>query len=252
MVLKIKGLCKSFEKGYLCFKKKKEILKDITFEVNPGEIFSIIGESGAGKSTIGKIILGIEKKDSGTIEFMDKPLEERDIKDIQMIFQDPYSSLNPAMKIKDILAEPLKSNGEKNPRVIDEKVGNMLEEVGLRKQCGEKYPCELSGGQRQRVIIGAAMILDPKLVVCDEPVASLDLSIQRQILKLIKKFNRENNTTFVFISHDLGVVYNISDRILVLYKGETQEITDALDFFDSPKSEYGKELLDGIRVKKDK
>lgn len=250
MVLKVDKLCKSYEKGCFLFKKKKDILKNISFEVKPGEIFSIIGQSGAGKSTIGKIILGIEKKDSGTIEFLDKPLEKRDIRDIQMIFQDPYSSLNPAMKIKDILAEPLKANGEKNKQLIDEKVGHMLEEVGLHKACGEKYPCELSGGQRQRVVIGAAMILDPKLVVCDEPVASLDLSIQRQILKLIKKFNREKNTTFIFISHDLGVVYNISDRILVLYKGETQEITDALDFFDCPKSEYGKELLDGIRIKK--
>lgn len=250
MVLKVDKLCKSYEKGCFLFKKKKDILKNISFEVNPGEIFSIIGQSGAGKSTIGKIILGIEKKDSGTIEFMDKPLEQRNIRDVQMIFQDPYSSLNPAMKIKDILAEPLKANGEKNKNVIDEKVGYMLEEVGLHKACGEKYPCELSGGQRQRVVIGAAMILDPKLVVCDEPVASLDLSIQRQILKLIKKFNKENNTSFIFISHDLGVVYNISDRILVLYKGETQEISDVLDFFDCPTSEYGKELLDGIRIKK--
>lgn len=247
MILKVSNLNKSYETGYFYFKKKKEILKNISFQVEKGEIFAIIGQSGAGKSTIGKILLGIEKKDSGNIELLDRPLEKRKIQDIQMIFQDPYSALNPAMKIKDILAEPLKANGEKNKAVLEQKIEKILEEIGLDREYGEKYPCELSGGQRQRVVIGAAMILEPKVVVCDEPVASLDLSIQRQILKLIKKFNEEKNTTFIFISHDLGVVYNISDRVLVLYKGEIQEITQTVDFFDSPKSEYGKELLKGIK-----
>lgn len=247
MILKVSNLNKSYETGYFYFKKKKEILKNISFQVEKGEIFAIIGQSGAGKSTIGKILLGIEKKDSGNIELLDRPLEERKIQDIQMIFQDPYSALNPAMKIKNILAEPLKANGEKNKAVLKQKIEKILEEIGLDREYGEKYPCELSGGQRQRVVIGAAMILEPKVVVCDEPVASLDLSIQRQILKLIKKFNEEKNTTFIFISHDLGVVYNISDRVLVLYKGEIQEITQTVDFFDSPKSEYGKELLKGIK-----
>lgn len=247
MILKVSNLNKSYETGYFYFKKKKEILKNISFQVEKGEIFAIIGQSGAGKSTIGKILLGIEKKDSGNIELLDRPLEERKIQDIQMIFQDPYSALNPAMKIKNILAEPLKANGEKNKAVLKQKIEKILEEIGLDREYGEKYPGELSGGQRQRVVIGAAMILEPKVVVCDEPVASLDLSIQRQILKLIKKFNEEKNTTFIFISHDLGVVYNISDRVLVLYKGEIQEITQTVDFFDSPKSEYGKELLKGIK-----
>lgn len=247
MILKVSNLNKSYETGYFYFKKKKEILKNISFQVKKGEIFAIIGQSGAGKSTIGKILLGIEKKDSGSIEFLDRPLEERKIQDIQMIFQDPYSALNPAMKIKDILAEPLKANGEKNKIVLKEKIEKILDEIGLDKEYIDKYPCELSGGQRQRVVIGAAMILEPKVVVCDEPVASLDLSIQRQILKLIKKFNKEKNTTFIFISHDLGVVYNISDRVLVLCRGEIQEITQTVDFFDSPKSEYGKELLKGIK-----
>lgn len=247
MILKVSNLNKSYETGYFYFKKKKEILKNISFQVEKGEIFAIIGQSGAGKSTIGKILLGIEKKDSGNIELLDRPLEERKIQDIQMIFQDPYSALNPAMKIKNILAEPLKANGEKNKAVLKQKIEKILEEIGLDREYGEKYPCELSGGQRQRVVIGAAMILEPKVVVCDEPVASLDLSIQRQILKLIKKFNEEKNTTFIFISHDLGVVYNISDRVLVLYKGEIQEITQTVDFFDSPKSEHGKELLKGIK-----
>ena len=164
-----------------------------------------------------------------------------------MVFQDPYSSLNPAMKIKDILAEPLKANGEKNRDGISKKVREILEEVGLEEEFLNKYPNELSGGQRQRIIIGCAMILKPKLVVCDEPVASLDLGVQRQILDLIKKFNREYKTTFIFISHDLGVVYNISDRVIVLYKGEIQEIREVEEFLSQPQSEYGKYLLEGIR-----
>lgn len=248
MILKIENLCKSYGTGGVFFKKKKEVLKNVSFSVKKGEIFSIIGESGAGKSSIGKILLGIEKKDSGIIEFLDKPLEERKVEDIQMIFQDPYSSLNPAMKVKNILSEPLKANGERNKFILEEKVDKILKEIGLSMEYKEKYPCELSGGQRQRVVIGAAMILNPKVVVCDEAVASLDLSIQQQILKLIKKFNKEKNTTFIFISHDLGVVYNISDRILVFHKGEVQEINEVHNFFASPKSQYGKELLKGINV----
>lgn len=247
MILKVEKLRKEYIKGGLFSKEKREVLKGISFEVKRGEIFSIIGQSGVGKSTIGKIILGIEKESSGKIIFLGKNLEEREKRDIQMIFQDPYSSLNPAMKIKDILAEPLKANGEKDKEIISRMVKDILREVGLEEEVGNRYPNELSGGQRQRVVIGCAMILKPKLVVCDEPVASLDLAVQKQILELIKRFNREYGTTFIFISHDLGVVYNISDRVMVLYKGEIQEIREVEEFFLKPRSEYGKYLLSGIR-----
>ncbi len=247
MILKIVELSKNYEKKRLFSREIKSVLKKISFEVKKGEIFSIIGQSGVGKSTIGKIILGIEEKTSGYIEFLGKDLSKREKRDIQMVFQDPYSSLNTSMKIKDILAEPLKANGEKSKEIILKKVSSMLNEIGLKEEYGDKYPNELSGGQRQRVVIGCAMILEPKLVVCDEPVASLDLTIQQQILNLIKKFNKEKGTTFIFISHDLGVVYNISDRVMVLYKGEVQEITEGEEFFSAPKSEYGKYLLEGIR-----
>lgn len=247
MILKVEKLRKEYIKGGLFSKEKREVLKGISFEVKRGEIFSIIGQSGVGKSTIGKIILGIEKESSGKIIFLGKNLEEREKRDIQMIFQDPYSSLNSAMKIKDILAEPLKANGEKGKEIISRMVKDILREVGLEEEVGNRYPNELSGGQRQRVVIGCAMILKPKLVVCDEPVASLDLAVQKQILELIKRFNREYGTTFIFISHDLGVVYNISDRVMVLYKGEIQEIREVEEFFSKPRSEYGKYLLNGIR-----
>lgn len=247
MILKVENLSKEYVKGCFFSKEKKEVLKNISFEVKEGEIFSIIGQSGVGKSTIGKIILGIEKESSGKILFLGKKLVEREKRDIQMVFQDPYSSLNVAMKVKDILAEPLKANGEKNRNEISKKVKDILEKVGLGEEFENKYPNELSGGQRQRIVIGCAMILKPKLVVCDEPVASLDLGVQKQILDLIKKFNKEYGTTFIFISHDLGVVYNISDRVMVLYKGEIQEIRETEEFFSSPQSEYGKYLLEGIR-----
>jgi len=247
MILKVENLSKKYVKGCFFSKEKKEVLKNISFEVKEGEIFSIIGQSGVGKSTIGKIILGIEKESSGKILFLGKKLVEREKRDIQMVFQDPYSSLNAAMKVKDILAEPLKANGEKNRNEISKKVKDILEKVGLGEEFENKYPNELSGGQRQRIVIGCAMILKPKLVVCDEPVASLDLGVQKQILDLIKKFNKEYGTTFIFISHDLGVVYNISDRVMVLYKGEIQEIRETEEFFSSPQSEYGKYLLEGIR-----
>lgn len=247
MILKVENLSKEYVKGCFFSKEKKEVLKNISFEVKEGEIFSIIGQSGVGKSTIGKIILGIEKESSGKILFLGKKLVEREKRDIQMVFQDPYSSLNAAMKVKDILAEPLKANGAKNRNEISKKVKDILEKVGLGEEFENKYPNELSGGQRQRIVIGCAMILKPKLVVCDEPVASLDLGVQKQILDLIKKFNKEYGTTFIFISHDLGVVYNISDRVMVLYKGEIQEIRETEEFFSSPQSEYGKYLLEGIR-----
>ena len=230
MFLQVKNLTKSYRIGSFFSKEKKEILKNISFDVKEGEIFSIVGQSGAGKSTIGKILLGIEKEDSGEIVFLGRPLEKRKVQEIQMVFQDPYSSLNPAMKIGSILEEPLKVNGVKDKNERRRRVKAMLKEIGLDENSEDKYPSELSGGQRQRVVIGAAMILNPKLVVCDEPVASLDLSIQNQILNLIRKFNREHRTTFIFISHDLGVVYNISDRVLLLYKGEIQELRETVEF----------------------
>lgn len=248
MFLQVKNLTKTYRIGSFFSKEKKEILKNISFDVKEGEIFSIVGQSGAGKSTIGKILLGIEKEDSGEIVFLGRPLEKRKVQEIQMVFQDPYSSLNPAMKIGSILEEPLKVNGVKNKNERRRRVKAMLKEIGLDENSEDKYPSELSGGQRQRVVIGAAMILNPKLVVCDEPVASLDLSIQNQILNLIRKFNREYRTTFIFISHDLGVVYNISDRVLLLYKGEIQELRETVEFFKNPQSEYGKYFLEGIEV----
>ena len=245
MFLQVNDLIKEYRTKKWFKTEKKIVLNKVSFEVKEGEIFSIVGGSGAGKSTIGKILLQIENINSGNVIFRDKPLNKTKISDIQMIFQDPYSSLNPEMKIKSLLAEPLRAVGINDKKIIEKKVDHIMEEVWLDKIHKDKYPDELSGGQRQRVGIGVAMIVNPKLVVCDEPVASLDLSIQNQILSLLKKFNKENKTTIIFISHDLGVVYNISDRVLLLQNGEVQEIQEAEEFFKNPLSEYGKFFLQG-------
>lgn len=201
MILEVKNISKKYD--------NENIFSNISFNVKKGEIFSIVGRSGIGKSTIAKIIMGIKKADSGSILFLSKPLEERKISDIQMIFQDPYSALNESMTVYEILSEPLIVNGKKN---INENVLQMLEFLKLT-DFKDKYPYELSGGQRQRVIVGAAMILKPELVICDEPIASLDLTIQEQILDLIKFFNKKYGTTFIFISHDMQIVKHISNTI---------------------------------------
>lgn len=201
MILEVKNISKKYD--------NENIFSNISFNVKKGEIFSIVGRSGIGKSTIAKIIIGIKKADSGSILFLSKPLEKRKISDIQMIFQDPYSALNESMTVYEILSEPLIVNGKKN---INENVLQMLEFLKLT-DFKDKYPYELSGGQRQRVIVGAAMILKPELVICDEPIASLDLTIQEQILDLIKFFNKKYGTTFIFISHDMQIVKHISNTI---------------------------------------
>ncbi len=204
MLLEIKNLSKKFDNEY--------IFKNVSFSIEKGEIFSIIGKSGIGKSTIAEIIMGIEKKDNGEIIFEGKDISKRKITDIQMIFQDPYTSLNEAMTVTDILKEPLIVNNIEN---ADEKVDNMLK-ILLLEDFKDKYPSDLSGGQRQRVVVGAAMISNPKLIICDEPLSALDLSTQEQIISLIKFFNKNFFTSFIFISHDINLVKHISDKIFTL------------------------------------
>lgn len=201
MLLKLENVSKKFN--------NELIFSNISFSVKEGEIFSIVGKSGIGKSTLAKIIIGLIKPTSGRILFNNSDISKRKISDIQMIFQDPYSALNEKMTVEEIIKEPLIVNKQNN---INERVTEMLNFLKLI-DFKTKYPNELSGGQRQRVIVGAAMILKPKLVICDEPIASLDLTIQEQIIQLIKFFNKKYRTTFIFISHDLQIVKHISDTI---------------------------------------
>ena len=228
---------------------KKKIINNVSFSMKKGEILGVLGKSGAGKSTIGKILLQLSRPTTGTILFEGKTLSEVPRKDIQAIFQDPYSALNPSLKIGEILEEPLIANGvfqKKEER--RKKVEETLVKVGLLESDYEKYPEELSGGQQQRVCIAGAIILSPKLIICDEPIASLDLAIQVQILDLINKINQEEGISFIFITHNLPAVYRIADRILLLYRGEVQEIQEVEDFFNNPKSEYGKKFLKHLNL----
>ena len=231
---------------------KKKTLNNVSFSMEKGEILGMLGKSGAGKSTIGKILLQLSRPTTGTILFEGKALSEVPRRDIQAIFQDPYSALNPSLKIGEILEEPLIANGVfQNKEERRKKVEETLVKVGLLESDYEKYPEELSGGQQQRVCIAGAIILSPKLIICDEPIASLDLAIQVQILDLIQKINQEEGISFIFITHNLPAVYRIADRILLLYRGEVQEIQEVEEFFKNPKSEYGKKFLKTLNLIKD-
>lgn len=230
---------------------KKKTLNNVSFSMEKGEILGMLGKSGAGKSTIGKILLQLSRPTMGTILFEGKALSEVPRKDIQAIFQDPYSALNPSLKIGEILEEPLIANGKFTKEERRKKVEETLVKVGLLESDYEKYPEELSGGQQQRVCIAGAIILSPKLIICDEPIASLDLAIQVQILDLIQKINQEEGISFIFITHNLPAVYRIADRILLLYRGEVQEIQEVEEFFKNPKSEYGKKFLKTSNLIKD-
>lgn len=230
---------------------KKKTLNNVSFSMEKGEILGMLGKSGAGKSTIGKILLQLSRPTTGTILFEGKALSEVPRRDIQAIFQDPYSALNPSLKIGEILEEPLIANGKFPKEERRKKVEETLVKVGLLESDYEKYPEELSGGQQQRVCIAGAIILSPKLIICDEPIASLDLAIQVQILDLIQKINQEEGISFIFITHNLPAVYRIADRILLLYRGEVQEIQEVEEFFKNPKSEYGKKFLKTSNLIKD-
>ena len=230
---------------------KKKTLNNVSFSMEKGEILGMLGKSGAGKSTIGKILLQLSRPTTGTILFEGKALSEVPRRDIQAIFQDPYTALNPSLKIGEILEEPLIANGKFTKEERRKKVEETLVKVGLLESDYEKYPEELSGGQQQRVCIAGAIILSPKLIICDEPIASLDLAIQVQILDLIQKINQEEGISFIFITHNLPAVYRIADRILLLYRGEVQEIQEVEEFFKNPKSEYGKKFLKTLNLIKD-
>ena len=227
---------------------KKKTLNNVSFSMEKGEILGMLGKSGAGKSTIGKILLQLSRPTTGTILFEGKALSEVPRRDIQAIFQDPYTALNPSLKIGEILEEPLIANEVFSKEERRKKVEETLVKVGLLETDYEKYPEELSGGQQQRVCIAGAIILSPKLIICDEPIASLDLAIQVQILDLIQKINQEEGISFIFITHNLPAVYRIADRILLLYHGEVQEIQEAEEFFRNPKSEYGKKFLQHLNL----
>ncbi|MEA4994505.1 MAG: ATP-binding cassette domain-containing protein [Oscillibacter sp.] len=221
--------------GLLGKAKRREVLHDVTFDVREGEILGLVGESGTGKSTLAKAILGMLQPDSGEIiHYTKRP---------QMIFQDPYSSLNPAYSVAWILEEPLRIFGKYNAEERAQRVRDILDRVELPEEVLDAKPAELSGGQRQRVSIAAALIQRPKFLVADEPVSALDVTIQAQILGLLKKLNRELELSYLFISHDLNVVYQLCHRVLVMKDGRIVEQGTVEELFGNPKEEYTRRLL---------
>ncbi|GER75091.1 ABC transporter ATP-binding protein [Weizmannia acidilactici] len=228
---------------------------DVSFEIYPGETLGLVGESGCGKSTTGRSLVRLEEPTEGEIFFQGKNLASLSTKemrkmrsDLQMIFQDPYSSLNPRKRIGDLLAEPLLAHKLADKAEAAEKVNRILEIVGLSKHYKNRYPHEFSGGQRQRIGIARALMLNPKLIVCDEPVSALDVSIQAQVLNLLKDLQKEFNLTYIFIAHGLGAVKYISDRITVMYLGKVMEMARTPEIFAHPKHPYTEILLSAYPV----
>lgn len=229
-ILEVKHVSASYKDE----KEEKQVLKDISLEVREDEILGLVGESGCGKSTLSKVILGFVKPDAGEIcHYTKMP---------QMIFQDPFSSLNPSKRISWILEEPLRM--QKIPKEErKQKVLEMAEKVGLSSEHLKRYPRELSGGQRQRVSIAVALIQGAKFIIADEPVSALDVTIQRQIMELIVQLQEEMRLSVLFISHDLNVIYQMCDRVLVMKGGQILEEGETEELFENPKTEYTKELL---------
>ena len=227
---------------------------DISFTVNKGETFGLVGESGCGKSTTGKTIVKLLRPTAGDILFEGKSIfarqeEGQDLTTrIQIIFQDPYSSLDPRFTVGRCIAEPMVVHKTGTPQQREERVRQLMKDVGLRPEHYTKYPHEFSGGQRQRIGVARALALNPSLIVCDEPVSALDVSIQAQILNLMQDLQKKYDLTYIFISHNLSVVKHLCDRIAVMYLGNMVEIASKNDLFDRPAHPYTQALLDAIPI----
>ena len=254
-LLEVKGLSKRFAVSNGLFRRASDFVdavKDVNFAVHPGETFGLVGESGSGKSTIARLITGIHRPTAGQVNYAGHDLyaqssrkQERELRsDIQMVFQDPYSSLNGRMKVGKIVAEPIYAGGMNHTAKEREAIAmELLDLVGLGAEAARKYPHEFSGGQRQRISIARALATRPRLLICDEPTSALDVSIQAQILNLLKDLQQELNLTMLFISHDLPVIRQMCDRIAVMRYGEIVEVAETENLFKKPQHSYTKSLI---------
>ena len=236
--------------------KKRQVLKavdNVTMDIYRGEVLSLVGESGSGKTTLGRTVSRLYPKTAGDILIEGKPAESYSVKEftkkIQMIFQDPQASLNPRMTVGDIVAEGIdihKLASSKKERM--EKVYNLLEIVGLNREHASRFPHEFSGGQRQRIGIARALGVDPEILVCDEPISALDVSIQAQVVNLLKELQKQRNLTLLFIAHDMSMVKYISDRVAVMYRGKVVELGKPEDVYGNPVHSYTKSLISAVPV----
>jgi peptide/nickel transport system ATP-binding protein len=257
-LLEVKGLKKYFELSEGVLKRNKLYLRavdGVDFKVKRGETLGIVGESGCGKSTTGNVILRLLEPTEGEILFEGvdlTKLSEKEMrnkrKDIQMIFQDPFSSLNPRMRVFDIIAEPLRTHQVARGKELAERIYELMDVVGLDRSYANRFPHEFSGGQRQRIGIARALALKPKLIICDEPVSALDVSIQSQILNLLAKLQQEYQLTYLFIAHGLPAVKHISDRIAVMYLGKVVELASKEQLFSRPLHPYTEGLLSAVPI----
>lgn len=259
VLVQLKNVTKEFNTKSSAFGRVKNVVHavtDVTLDIYEGETLGVVGESGCGKSTLGRLILQLIKPTRGEVIFDGKCLnnlkteELREMrKEMQMVFQDPYASLNPRMKIKDIVAEPLVTHKICSSKEEEEAiVENLLRKCGIRPEFMWRYPHQFSGGQRQRVSIARALALNPKLIICDEPVSALDVSIQSQVLNLLGDLQAERNLTYVFISHDLSVVRYLSDRVCVMFLGKICELGITRDIYAKPMHPYTRFLLEAVPI----
>ena len=251
-LLEVRDLVKHFEVG----RGLVRAVDGVSFSIERGETLGLVGESGCGKTTTGRCILQLERPTSGSVRFEGQELTTLDQRElravrrkVQVIFQDPYSSLNPRMTVGQIIGEPLAVHGlVRGGAARTARVKDLLQRVGLLPQHASRYPHELSGGQRQRVGIARALAMEPSLIVCDEPVSALDVSIQAQIINLLEDLQSEFGLTYLFVAHDLAVVRHISDRVAVMYLGKIAEMADRKTIYDDPKHPYTRALLSAVPI----
>ncbi|OYO22173.1 peptide ABC transporter ATP-binding protein [Enemella dayhoffiae] len=257
LLLKVDNLVKHFSVGGGFLKKPTTVyaVNDVSFDLRRGETLALVGESGCGKTTVGKTLMGFHPPTSGRVWFDGREiggLSRRELRsvrrDLQFVFQDPYASLPARSTVQDILTEPLQIHGIGDRRSRQARAYELLDLVGLRPALASRYPHEFSGGQRQRIGIARALALEPKMLVLDEPVSALDVSVQAQVVNLLERLQSELDLGYVFIAHDLGVVRHISDRIAVMYLGSIVEYGAAADIFDSPQHPYTQALLSAVPI----